>query len=191
MKKTRLILSALLVGCCTLCSTAFIGANIVAGGESSTTVEYKMGENQKCRTYYLIDGCDSFDSLLKKLGDQQIGSQRGADYIVYKKLYLKGYDNYVFLVGHNSARGNTSNGVRVYTKIRGKIVCIGEIGSTEKGDAPSLFPICKSNGMLIVKNGDLYERYGVLPNGEGFTYYGLVKPEVVKSAKPLIFDRMK
>ncbi len=187
MKKTGLLLSTLLTGCCAICSTVFIGANIIGESVSSRTVEYKMEENLTWHRDYLVydtEYCDSFDGLIKFHGKERVGGAGEVlDFTLYKELYLKGYNKPVLLITTNFFKGATTSGnAGVYTKIGGNIVYIGSISGNDV--------IRISNGMLYVKKDQYYERYAMTADGKSLSYYGLVKDNTI-NPQPLIFDRAK
>ena len=163
MQKIRTILVKSLFTVAALAVTGVVGYATTNVTEKIETVEYSVERNERVVPRNEKFNCDSLDDFIKKGGL--------VEHEFYTKMYVKGYDKEVLLAAYDlAAEGDyRSRYVVVFTQTQPGIVsCIGEFKSNNRA-------IAKSNGMIFVREGDFYQRYGVTADGQHFAYFGAVK----------------
>ena len=179
MKIKRLfgVLSTALLCIGAFCATALVDFNTLGNLGKTETIEYKMEENDSCyKEEKIYTGYSSLEDVTQK-------HPHPSNY--YLITYLKGYQGKVLLyVTSFGSNEKNTHVVGISTQIGDKIYDLGKITSDDE------YPICKSSGLLYVKNGDIYERYSVSGDGKHIADYGAVKTNTI-NPKPIVLTNVQ
>ena len=165
--------------------TAAIAQMVAVGtGTQIETVNYKMQENAE---FYTTDNCG------KQIGHFDLKDWvKGPEdsFSMHKFMYMKGYDGDVLLTAlpyDNNKTGDKyySDYASIYTRPK-KGEAVWKVGCV-KTDGSRIY-LAKSDGMLLVHNGDVYEKYALSADGKSIVRMGTVKDTKINPTK-IKFDR--
>ena len=183
MRKKQKNLANCLLTLAALVVTGVVGFATTNATERMETIEYTVEQNESLNEKCARNMECTLKNPYKNL-DDYIERCLNTDFI--KKIYVKGYDREIVLAADNEyAVGEfRSNYVFVYTFIKPNTIrCLGMLESSDPR-----CPIAKSDGMIFVRNGDSYDRYGVTSDGQQLFDYGSVKAMNV-NPKPIVLKR--
>ena len=165
-------------------AAAIVQMVAVGTGTQIETVNYKMQENEKFYTTQFTGPQPSGYSL-----NDMVEKSEDA-YFIHKFIYMKGYNGDVLLTGlprDNAKVGSKyySDYATIYTRPKkdGPVWNVGCVLT----DSPNFF-LAKSDGMLLVHNGDVYEKYALSADGKSIVRMGTVKDTKINPTK-IKFDR--